>query len=122
MPQVPTWIVVLQGLLTPVIATVVAYIAYQQYQINRRKLVLDLYDRRVKVYQSTIEFITSVCREGKPRLPDYGDLHQGTAEAVFLFGPEIPQYLKRLREQAGELFAAAAEYRDVTQEPPPGYD
>ena len=32
------------------IASIVAWIAYQQYEINRQKLKLDLYDRRFKIY------------------------------------------------------------------------
>ena len=93
MTPLPSWIVILQGLLTPMIATVVAYIAYQQFQVNRRKLVLDLYDRRLKVFQSTVAFIAAVYREQRARPKDLKELSHGTAEAVFLFEPEIAQFL-----------------------------
>lgn len=36
--------------LTPLIAIITAYIAYQQYNTNRQKLKLDLYDKRFKVF------------------------------------------------------------------------
>lgn len=37
------WLQVLQGLLTPVIAGTAAYIAWQQWKTNDRKLALDTY-------------------------------------------------------------------------------
>jgi hypothetical protein len=37
--------------LTPVVAILTVYIAYQQYQTNMSKLRLDLYDRRRKVLE-----------------------------------------------------------------------
>ncbi len=36
--------------LTPLIAIIAVYIAYQQYNTNRQKLRLDLYDKRFKVF------------------------------------------------------------------------
>lgn len=40
-----------------IIAGIVAYIAYQQYEINRQKLKLDLYDRRFKIYIAAIALV-----------------------------------------------------------------
>ncbi len=41
---------VFSALLTPVIAAIAVYVAYQQWQTNRRRLQLDLYDRRLRIY------------------------------------------------------------------------
>ena len=40
-----------------IIAGIVACIAYQQYEINRQKLKLDLYDRRFKIYSAAIALV-----------------------------------------------------------------
>src|SRR5262245_66272538 len=49
---------ILQGLLTPVIGIVATYIAWQQWKTNRNKLNLDRYDRRMRVYQEVVRFIS----------------------------------------------------------------
>ncbi|MCP9758484.1 hypothetical protein EGI20_04030 [Aquitalea sp. S1-19] len=41
---------------TSVIATFVAFVAYQQWKTNQNKLRLDLYNRRFEVYSNTITF------------------------------------------------------------------
>ena len=44
------------------IASIVAWIAYQQYEINRQKSKLDLYDRRFKIYSGAIDLVRVACR------------------------------------------------------------
>ena len=44
------------GLLTPVIALIATYIAWQQWKTTRHKLRFDLYSRRFAVYESTLVF------------------------------------------------------------------
>ena len=47
--------------LLPVLLTIFAiYIAFQQYLTNRRKLKLELFDKRFSVFQATKEFIQGV--------------------------------------------------------------
>ena len=43
---------VLSALLTPTIAIITTYIAYEQWRTNRNKLKLDLFDRRFAVYDA----------------------------------------------------------------------
>ena len=56
----------LQALLTLVIGIAVVYIAWQQWQANTRKLKLEMYDRRRRIYGKVIAFITLVNRDFKP--------------------------------------------------------
>ena len=39
------------ALLTPIIAIIATYIAYQQWKTNQLKLNLERYDRRLEVYE-----------------------------------------------------------------------
>lgn len=110
------------GLLTPVIAGIAVYIAWQQWQGNRLKLALDRYDRRLRVYMRVVEFLSLTLRDFKPEVQDVIKFRVETAEADFLFGAEIPAYLNDVGKRAMLMRAAHLEYRDYTQQPPEGYD
>src|SRR5713226_5422676 len=122
-------ILVLQALLTPLLATtticiaiITTYIAWQQWKGNQLKLKLDRYERRLRVYQEVVRMLKQ-CANGEIRefsiIVDFG---ASTAEADFLFGPEIRQYLDEISSRAGRLRSASVQYRDFTQPVPAGYD
>jgi hypothetical protein len=113
---------IFKGLLTPLIAIVTVYIAWQQWKTNERKFKLDRYDRRLRIYQRVIEFIGIACRDFKPEPQDAIKFNAETAEADFLFGPEVHAYIRELVQRAMKSRAVHLEYRDYTQQPPPGYD
>lgn len=115
----PLWVQVLQGLLTPLIAAGVAYIAYQQWQVNVRKLRLDLFDRRWVIYQAVIAFIVAVCRDYKVKATEIGSFRQATITADFLFGPEILAYIDELCDRSIKLAALHEKYRSISDPPPP---
>lgn len=119
----PFWLQVPQALLTPLIAVLAGYIAYQQWQLNVRKLRLDLFDRRWKVYEAVIAFINTVCTDFKVKAEDVGNLRRMTVTADFLFGSEIPEYIDKLCDRAIKLAEAHRNYRSLADPPPPaGYD
>jgi hypothetical protein len=120
--QILATLEVFKGLLTPLIAIVTAYIAWQQWKANERRLVLDRYDRRLKIYQRVVEFISLACRDFKPEPREVISFLGATAEADFLFGPEISAYIQELAKRALASKAAHLEYRDYTQLIPDGYD
>jgi hypothetical protein len=113
---------VLQGLLTPLIAIIATYIAWQQWKGNQLKLKMDRYDRRLRVYQEVVKMLKE-CANGELRefrvIIDFG---ASTAEADFLFGPEIREYLDEISSRAAKLRSANVQYRDHTQPVPAGYD
>jgi hypothetical protein len=113
---------VFKGLLTPLIAIVTAYIAWQQWRTNERKSKLDRYDRRLRIYQRVIEFVGIATQDYKPEPRDVITFRADTAEANFLFGPEISAYTQELAKRAMKSRAVHLEYCDLTQQPPPGYD
>jgi hypothetical protein len=85
------------------------------------KLKTERYDRRLRVYQEVVRMLRT-CTNRKPEWADLIDFGSSTAEADFLFGPEIRQYIDEIISRASELIAAKAEYRDFTQTAPTGYD
>jgi hypothetical protein len=98
---------------------VTTYIAIQQYRGNQLKLRMDRYERRLRIYQEVVDILRIVCGETKPQMPEIIAFGRATAEADFLFGPEIPQYIKEIIDRTAKLHGANAEYRDITQPPPP---
>ncbi len=115
-------ITILQGLLTPLIAIITTYIAWQQWKGNQLKLKMDRYERRLHVYQEVVKTLKE-CTSGELRefrvIVDFG---ASTAEADFLFGPEIRQYLDEISSRAAKLRSSNVQYRDFTQPVPAGYD
>lgn len=120
--SISPWIQILQGLLTPVIGVTTAYIAWQQWKMNRQKSILDRYERRLKIYQRIVEMIRLIAKDFKPDIQDLLKFSADTAEADFLFEEEIPTYINEIFKHGVSLNTANFEYRDFTQPIPAGYD
>src|SRR5262245_46820286 len=88
-PVIQLSLQILQGLLTPVIGATAVYIAWQQWKTNQRKYVLDRYERRLRVYQCVVETLRLINKDFRPDLQELFKFNYDTAEATFLFGPEI---------------------------------
>jgi hypothetical protein len=113
---------IFKGLLTPVIAIVATYIAWQQWKTNQQKLILDRYDRRLRVYDEVRKILSTILRDERASYEDLIQFHTAVSEADFLFGPEIPKYIDEIYKRGVNLQKLNREYRDYTQESPKGYD
>jgi len=111
-----------KALLTPLIAVVATYIAWQQWQTNRQKLVLDRYDRRLRVYEEIRKILSIILRDAKASYEDLLKFRTSVSEADFLFGPEITEYIDEIYKRGLKLQYWSGEYRDYTQPKPEGYD
>ena len=96
---------VLSALLTPTIAVIATYVAYQQWRVNKTRLDLDLYDRRLAIYKAVDAFYGDVGIQGRATYPMVSQLRCATAEAPFLFSGEIEKHLKEISEKAMRLAA-----------------
>lgn len=108
--------------LTPIIAIVATYIAWQQWQTNRTKLLLDRYDRRLRVYEEVTRILSLIARDAKANTEDLLKFRAAVSEADFLFGSEIPSYIGEIYKRGLNLWRLSQEYRDLTQPQPPGYN
>ena len=97
----PCWLQVAQGLLTPLIAIITTYIAWQQWQATKLKMKMERYERRLKIYQDTHKFISEVIQDVKPQLPQMFGFYSATAEADFIFPPTIRPTMVILGYQEG---------------------
>ncbi|MHA7872630.1 MAG: hypothetical protein ACX939_09800 [Hyphococcus sp.] len=112
----------LAAFLTPAIGVGTLFIAYQQWRIERLKLKLDRYEKRLNIYEEVRRFLGVIQQNAKAELEDLFRFKAMTSEADFLFGAEIPEYLDEIYKQGIQLTVAVNEYRDSTQPVPQGYD
>lgn len=93
---------VLGGLLTPTIAAAVAYIAYQQWKTARDKLRLDLFDRRIVIWEAVDDFLWTVVVSEQTPDNSLSVYLRRTANAHFLFSHDVVSYLDEIRKNAME--------------------
>ena len=89
--------------LTPLIAITVAYIAWQQYRINRTRLQHELYERRLAVFEVVRAFISGIIRSAKVDSDSLLKFHADTAEADFLFGIDVRNHIEKLYNKGVQL-------------------
>src|SRR5262249_43821581 len=99
---------ILGGLLTPVIAGLAIWIAYQQHRTARDKLKLDLFDRRFKVYRGVMDFLGEVNKDAKPTREAFSAFYRETDPTRFLFEGEVRDFIEVIRVKAADLRRAVA--------------
>lgn len=87
-------------IITGLIGLIAAYIAYRQYVVARRKLNLDLFDRRLKVFEGLMEFLKTVVGAAAVTPEDLQAFVVSRATARFLFGQDVIDYLTTIHEKA----------------------
>jgi hypothetical protein len=106
----------LSGFMTPLIAVIAVYIAWQQHKIARDNLRLSLYDRRLKVYRGLMDLFAVVLQDVDTKSADLGKYYADTSEKKFLFDDKIIAFMNEVREKAVELRQVK---RRITRHPPP---
>ncbi len=116
--------VIFQGLLAPVVAVIASYIAYQQWRTNEVKLQLDLYDRRLKIYEEVKRVLLLVVRDGDIKYEELSNFAISVSEADFLFGNEIREYIDEVYRRGVKLSSFNRQYNHVatTNLAPAGYN
>lgn len=104
--QGTSWVEVLSALLTPAIALIALFIAYQQYRVNQFRLRHELYERRLRVYKAVQSFLSDIVREGGTDYPRCAEFYREASEAVFLFEPSVQEYIEEIYSKAIDLVAA----------------
>jgi hypothetical protein len=110
----PHWTAYLSALLAPVVAVLGSLIAYRQWRLAQNKLKLDLFDRRLKIYEAATGLISSIMTSGKANDAEVFKYMVATREAKWLLNPEIAEYLdKQLYHKAIDLQTLDAELEGV---------
>jgi hypothetical protein len=98
------------GILTPLIALISVYIAYQQYVINKNmlkhdsyKLKRDSYDRRYHIFQIIKEFPVKMYENGNIEPEEWNNFKAQINERKFLFDKGTNKFLEDLINKAFEM-------------------
>ncbi len=97
------YVQIFQGLLTPLIALLALYIAWQQYQVNHSSLKNQLYERRFKVFRVFMSYLADIMREGKTSYHRVLQFYAEASEVEFLFNDGIQNKLEELYEKGRKL-------------------
>jgi hypothetical protein len=92
-----------QKILISLIAIVTTYIAFQQWKIKRQNTRMELFDKRLQVYDATIEFIGVIIAKAYPSKEDILKFEIETRNNKFLFKKDITQHLSLMRYKAKKI-------------------
>ncbi|MCH7557762.1 MAG: hypothetical protein IIB56_09940 [Planctomycetes bacterium] len=92
------------GFLTPTIAILAVYIAWQQHKTNTDKLRLNLYDRRNRVFDGLMNLLGHIGQQRDVTDQQLYQFYAATNQSEFLFGEgNISEYLEEIRKKAIDL-------------------
>jgi hypothetical protein len=95
-----------------IVSIVVVVVQYAQWRTANQKVVIDLYDRRLKVYQQLHDAIVPVVRHGEVSGAAFNEFMIGQVDATFLFGEDVQDYLKSLHKCFAWLLSMTNEVID----------
>jgi hypothetical protein len=92
--ELPLWALWVQFFATILIAAAAAFIGYRQWQTAHERIVLDLFERRMKIYDETASLIADVMRTGRVTRQHCEEFAGTIFHMSFLFGDDLDVYCK----------------------------
>ena len=92
------------------IGIIAALIAYRQYRVAEAKLKLDLFERRLRIFEIIQEFSLKIL-DFNCNNSDLNEFAGSIGQADFLFGDDIREYVKEFLEKSTCLHAIAMRAR-----------
>jgi hypothetical protein len=103
MNQLPIWAQWGQLTITGGIAVFAAFIAYRQWRTAHQRVVLDLFERRMTIYDDVRSVIGEIMRDGTADNKLFFRYGQATDRLGLLFGDEVVAYSDKTRERINRL-------------------
>src|SRR6185437_12430337 len=103
MSQLPVWAQWVQLVATGAIALFAAFIAYKQWRLAQQRVVMDLFERRMAVYDEARDVIGSIVREGRADNTIFFRFAKATDRVEILFGDEVVAYVNATRERINKM-------------------
>lgn len=88
-----SWITVLTAMLTPTVAAFGLFIAWKQWDTNRKKLKLDLFEKRIAIYEAVKKAIAEIYTKGQTSPEMERNFLQGISGAKWVFPADLASYL-----------------------------
>lgn len=92
---------------TTIISGLVLVVAFMQWRTAHQKVLLDLFERRLKVYDSVAEALEMFSSGGPPNISIEArmKLQIAMSEARFLFGDEVLLHIETLIDDMSEVIS-----------------
>jgi hypothetical protein len=87
---------ILSGLLTPIIAIIATWIAIMQLKAHRYKIKIDLFERRVRIFESIRNNLISVGNEGSTQKINWTEYNFACRQAIFLLNDKLVKYINQI--------------------------
>ena len=88
---------------TTIISGLVFVVAFLQWRTAHQKVVLDLFEKRLKVYNQARTAVSRVVTSGQVKPDSNIELGEAAEGATFLFGADVHEYLESLWRDFGRL-------------------
>lgn len=99
----------LSDFLTPIIAILALYIAYQQFRTNKQRLLFETYEKRLAIYNAVQDYLNLILRDAKTDLMKLDEFRQKTSQSVFLFD-------KSVQNKIDEIFKKSLKMRELEEQ------
>ncbi len=103
MSSAPHWLEYIRALGPALIALFVAWVAYQQWQVNKATAKEKLFDRRLEIYRGAREFYIEMHQTGTCSDEALGKMSETWAASLFLFPEEFRECLLAFRSLGVDL-------------------
>ena len=94
---------IISGFFTPIISIISFYISFQQYITNKKKLRLDLYEKRFAVYEAVVSFLSHVMAQGTAKMAEINKFTEIINKSYFLFDSKMTDYLYKIQNKGLDL-------------------
>lgn len=109
----PHWTQYLAALLTPTVAVFAVVIGYRQWRTAQNKLKLDLFEKRLKIYEALRNSIGSITSSGNVTTESEREFLQAIQGIQWLFGPEVENYVDEIWPRICDLGCLQEELKNL---------
>jgi hypothetical protein len=78
-------------------AKIQARVAKRNWRTSNERIVLELFERRIAIFESIRKVVASVLTSGQSNDATYFEYVQAVDKVPYFFGPEVSEYLEKLR-------------------------
>jgi hypothetical protein len=78
-------------------ARIQAQVAKRTWRTQNERIVLDLFERRIAIFEGIRKVVSETLRTGKPNDAVYFEYCKAVELVPYYFGPEIQEYLEKVR-------------------------
>lgn len=110
------WVDISKALMTPLVAIIAVYIAYQQWQTNRNKLKHELFDRRFELYAMTNNVLFYVLAKGSVPGDYLAEFSQASHKSDFLLDESFTSLFSEIVKKYNEFRALSEELEAIQDE------